>query len=297
MALKLRVRRASSSVPSTGIGCRSPVVATRSVAAVRRSTGRRPVRATATPASAASTTPMAPTMRQRHRELGEHLLGGVEALRDDEGLASPGGHGDHAVGRVRGATRCGAMALLALRDRQLVGPERRRRRRPPRSSHVRRRRGARAGCRRRRATAVGMVATPRVDRRSARRRTRAAGGWRRAVARMLARTTRRPRPTRSRRPPRQPWAARMPDARAEREPGRGIAKRAVLPSGRLRGMRWVAITGACRAGRTRRRGRCGSGAARPRPPSCGAGSRCRPRGRCRWSGSRSPRPARGSARA
>ena len=62
MALKLRVSRASSSVPSTGMGCRSPVAAMRSVPAVSRSTGRRPVRATATPASAASSTPMAPTM-------------------------------------------------------------------------------------------------------------------------------------------------------------------------------------------------------------------------------------------
>ncbi len=61
MALKLPVRRASSSVPSTGMGCRSPVAAMRSVAAVSRSTGRSPARATAAPASAAINTPMPPT--------------------------------------------------------------------------------------------------------------------------------------------------------------------------------------------------------------------------------------------
>ena len=50
---------------------------------------------------------------------------------------------------------------------------------------------------------------------------------------------------------------------------------------------------AARAGRSRRRARCGAAAARPRPRSCGARSRRRPRGCWRWSGSRSPTPPRG----
>ena len=61
MLLKLVARRASSSVPWTSIGRRSPVRATYSVASVSRSTGRRPARPTVMPALPATAMPAMPT--------------------------------------------------------------------------------------------------------------------------------------------------------------------------------------------------------------------------------------------
>ncbi len=60
--LKASVRRASSSLPNTGMGRRSSVRATRSAASVSRATGRSPARATVPPAIAATATPRPPTI-------------------------------------------------------------------------------------------------------------------------------------------------------------------------------------------------------------------------------------------
>ena len=69
IALKLLVRRAISSPPVTGIGRRSPVRATRSVAEISRSTGRSPARAIATPVSAASSDARGAGDEEHHGEL------------------------------------------------------------------------------------------------------------------------------------------------------------------------------------------------------------------------------------
>ena len=125
MSLKLWVSRASSSEPSTGIGRRSPVAATRSVG--RRSAarpGRSPARATATPASAASTTPIPPTIGSASPSLVEHLLRRLQPLRDHQRLPGPGLHGHHAVRARR--RRC-AVRTGRLRPARGRRPARRRR--------------------------------------------------------------------------------------------------------------------------------------------------------------------------
>ena len=60
IALKAVASRAISSLPSTSIGSSCSVRAMSSAASVSRRTGRRPLRATAHPASAAVTTPNSP---------------------------------------------------------------------------------------------------------------------------------------------------------------------------------------------------------------------------------------------
>ncbi|ODR15577.1 hypothetical protein BHQ19_33855 [Mycolicibacterium porcinum] len=60
--LNASVSRASSSLPTTGIGLRSSVRATRSAASVSLPTGLSPALATAPPAMAATATPTPPTM-------------------------------------------------------------------------------------------------------------------------------------------------------------------------------------------------------------------------------------------
>lgn len=60
--LKASVSLANSSLPYTGMGRRSSVRATRSVASVNRATGLSPVRATVPPAIAATAMPIPPTM-------------------------------------------------------------------------------------------------------------------------------------------------------------------------------------------------------------------------------------------
>ena len=104
-------------------------------------------------------------------------------------------------------------------------------------------------------------------------------------------------------PSRGPAASRRP-ARASSSPARR-SRRSRRPAreatatdtaetsvSRVRRLsRWTTRRITPRAARSRRRGRCGSGAARPPPRSCGAGSRRRPRG-C-WSSGRSRSPTRG----
>ncbi len=67
--LNASVRRASSSLPTTGMGRRSSVRATRSAASVSRATGRRPVRVTMPPATAATASPIPPTIINTQRSL------------------------------------------------------------------------------------------------------------------------------------------------------------------------------------------------------------------------------------
>ena len=131
MSLKLAVSRASSSEPSTGMGRSSPVAATRSVASVSCCTGRRPVRATAAPASAASATPDAADRRQRDAEPGQHGAGGVEPLPDHQRAALPA-----STATTRYCTRPSVAVRtddrgLAAGHRQLLLAQRRRRRRAP----------------------------------------------------------------------------------------------------------------------------------------------------------------------
>jgi hypothetical protein len=104
MVLKLWVRRASSSSPLTGIGRRSPVLATR---------------------SAADEDAGAADQEQHQRELVQRALGRAHRLGEHDGLAVPGRQRDHpAVGAEVGPQR---LDRVAVRDGQLTLVERRRR--------------------------------------------------------------------------------------------------------------------------------------------------------------------------
>ncbi len=119
--LKACVRRASSSLPSTGIGRRSSVRATRSAASVSRATGLKPARATMPPANAAIATPIPPTMSSTVPKPFEHLAGRGQTLGDQQRTAVVQMHGQHAL-MVGGAQRqqqlAGHHVLLLLADGQ-----------------------------------------------------------------------------------------------------------------------------------------------------------------------------------
>ncbi|CKN38704.1 Uncharacterised protein [Mycobacterium tuberculosis] len=67
--LNASVSLANSSLPKTGMGRRSSVRATRSAASVRRPTGLSPARVTIPPATAATATPIPPTINSTQRSL------------------------------------------------------------------------------------------------------------------------------------------------------------------------------------------------------------------------------------
>ena len=119
--LKASVRRASSSLPNTGMGLRSSVRATRSAASVSRATGRSPARATAPPAIAA-TAHAEPADDQQHRSQPfEHLARRRQALGDQQRAAVGQVQGQHPL-VVGGAQRHQQLALhhilLRLAERQ-----------------------------------------------------------------------------------------------------------------------------------------------------------------------------------
>ena len=84
IALKARASRAISSLPSTSIGSSFSVRAISSAASVSRRTGRRPLRATPQPASAAAITPAAPNRNITRPSLSSVCSLECERLGDDE---------------------------------------------------------------------------------------------------------------------------------------------------------------------------------------------------------------------
>ena len=283
--------RASSSEPSTGIGRSSPVAATRSVASVSCCTGRRPVRATADPASAASATPTPPIAGSATPS--RVSTARVASSRCPITSARPC---PASTATTRYCTRPSVAVRtddvdVATGHRQLLLAQRRRRRRAPRrlGQPVRRRAG-RAGCPRPRARRsawrpAARGSTSSLCAAAVARCSRFASSEARMFCRTMKNATTDTRITAPaaarRRAPRSGRAARRAGAAGTPQPG---GSPGLWSRGRL--AQHVADAA--------------HGVDQPRlavrPRSCAAGSRRRPPARCRWSGSRSPRPARGSAR-
>ena len=101
--LKACVRRASSSLPSTGIGLRSSVRATRSAASVNRATGLRPGAGHHAARERGDRHPDTADDEQHRAKPFEHLAGGSQALGDQQRTAVVQVNGQHAlmVGRAQ----------------------------------------------------------------------------------------------------------------------------------------------------------------------------------------------------
>ena len=93
IALNATARRATSSLPSTGIGSSRSVRAISSTAVVSRRTGRSPLRATAHPARPALIIPARPNEQHHQAEPVEHLVGRLQRLGEDQRLPVPFGTG------------------------------------------------------------------------------------------------------------------------------------------------------------------------------------------------------------
>ena len=119
IALNAWASRAISSLPSTSIGSSRPVAATCSAAAVRRSTGRRPVRAIDAPAQAASAMPTAPAPSETSPRVRSTRSTVDGRLAEHEGMSRTGRHGHDAVRVPVRRDGSDALGLSALCDGDL----------------------------------------------------------------------------------------------------------------------------------------------------------------------------------